>query len=63
MKMCCCFENLVVRDKTWRGFWIQITTTKFFRDKKVSCKIGRKRIAIQTGKKQENGALRFQRIQ
>jgi hypothetical protein len=61
MKVWSCCGNLVGGTNTWCGFLIQITATEFWRDKKVSCKIGRKWIAVQTGKKQENGALRFQR--
>ncbi len=50
MKVCCCFGNPVGGAKAWGGFWIQITTTEFWRHKKESCKIARKWIAIQTGK-------------
>ena len=42
MKVCCCFGNPVGGAKAWGGFWIQITTTEFWRDKKESCKIARK---------------------
>ena len=42
MKVWSCCGNPVGGTKTWCGFSIQITATEFWRDKKVSCKIGRK---------------------
>jgi hypothetical protein len=49
--------------KLGADFGFKSKQRNFWEIKKISCKIGRKRIAVQTGKKQEIGALRFQRIQ